>query len=207
MVEGYGMVELSGAASVRLHLPVVGPIPPGDLGFPVPPYRVRVVDDSGRPVPPFRIGQLEVKGPGLLTGYRNRPEASAEVMRNGWLRTGDLASWGPFGMRFEGRSKDVVKVGGFSVFPREVEDELRRCPGVADVAVVGLPDEVKGEVLGAAVERVLGSALSAGDVEAFARAEVAGYRRPARVIVLDELPRNPNRKVVKAEVRKLFGDE
>src|SRR5207247_1711296 len=133
-IEGYGMVELSGAASVRVHLPWLGPIPRGDLGVPVPPYRVRIVDDRGRPVLPFRVGHLEVKGPGVLAGYVNRPEETETALApGGWLRTGDLASWSPFGLRFAGRSKDVVKVGGFSVYPREVEDELRLCPGVGDV--------------------------------------------------------------------------
>lgn len=204
LVEGYGMVELSGAVAVRVHAPVLGPVPRGDLGFPVPPFRVRVVDDRGRPVLPFRVGNLEVRGPGVLAGYRNRPDASEEAIHDGWLRTGDLASWSPSGLRFAGRSKDVVKVGGYSVYPSEVEEELRGCPGVADIAVVGLPDPMKGAVLGALVERDRESSLAASDVEAFATTNLAAYRRPGRVIVVDELPRNANQKVVKEHVAALF---
>jgi acyl-CoA synthetase (AMP-forming)/AMP-acid ligase II len=99
----------------------------------------------------------------------------------------------------------VAKVGGYSVYPREVEEELRACPGVGDVAVVGLEDPVKGEIVAAAVEPAPGRQVTVAEVQAFAAAEVADYRRPTRVIVVDALPRNANGKVVKGQVRALFG--
>jgi long-chain acyl-CoA synthetase len=197
-LEAYGMVELAGAAMATVLPPAPLPLPRSFAGLPVFPYRVKVVDRRGRELPRGRVGELCVKGPGVLEGYHRDPEATGRVLAGGWLRTGDLARIGPFGTVFlEGRAKEVIKVGGYSVYPVEVEEEIRRHPKVADAAVVGVPDEAKGSVPAAAVVPRRGARLTTGELERWAAAEIASYRRPRRWLILDELPRGSTRKVDK----------
>src|SRR4029453_4240814 len=118
------------------------------LGFPLPSYRMRVVDDDGNEVAAGGVGELWVKGPGVLKGYWNAPEATEQaVTEDGWLRTGDLARKGPFGsVLFVGRQKDVIIRGGYTVYALEVQDALEEHPDVAEAAVVARDDERLGEV-------------------------------------------------------------
>lgn len=207
-VEAYGMVELAGAAMVRVVPPLPGPLARIAAALPVPPYKVRVVDETGRAVPRGRVGELCVSGPGVLEGYHGDAEATGKVLRGGWLRTGDLARIGPFGtVIFEGRSKDVIKVGGYSVYPVEVEEEIRRHAKVSDVAVLGVVDALKGEVPAAAVVPARGARLDVGELERWARESIASYRRPRRWMILERLPRGSTRKVDKAALRQRFEQE
>jgi acyl-coenzyme A synthetase/AMP-(fatty) acid ligase len=203
-LEAYGMVELGGAAMARVS-------PPGldvlgrSAGVPLPPYHVKVVDEQGRKVAAGKVGELVVKGPGVLESYQGDPEATRKVLRGGWLRTGDLARMGPLGtVVLEGRKKEVIKVGGYSVFPVEVETELRRHPKVADAAVVGVRDSGKGTVPAAAVVPAKGKKLTPAELERWAHNEIASYRRPRRWLVLDELPRGSTRKADKRKIAGMF---
>jgi acyl-CoA synthetase (AMP-forming)/AMP-acid ligase II len=204
-LEAYGMVELGGAAMARV-------IPPGpdvlgrrSAGMPVPPYRVKIVDEAGRSVRRGKVGELCVKGPGVLEGYHGDPEATARALQGGWLRTGDLARIGPLGtVILEGRKKDVIKVGGYSVFPIEVEEEIRRHPKVADAAVIGIDDPAKGQVPAAAVVPAKGKSLTEGELRSWARDAIASYRRPRKWLVLRELPRTATRKADKKAIARLF---
>jgi acyl-CoA synthetase (AMP-forming)/AMP-acid ligase II len=127
------------------------------------------------------------------------------VLKGGWLRTGDLARIGPLGtVFFEGRQKDVIKVGGYSVFPVEVEEEIRRHPKVSDAAVLAIPDESKGQVVAAAVTPKKGTKLSPDEMERWAKKELAAYRRPKRWLVVSQLPRGSTRKVDKKALAKRF---
>ncbi|TMK17373.1 MAG: long-chain fatty acid--CoA ligase [Actinobacteria bacterium] len=127
------------------------------------------------------------------------------MLTGGWLRTGDLARVGPLGtVFFEGRQKDVIKVGGYSVFPVEVEEEIRRHPKVSEAAVLGIADEVKGNVVGAAVVPKKGTKLTPGEMHRWARNELAAYRRPKRWVVVKELPRGSTRKVNKKALAARF---
>ena len=186
-VEGWGMVETSGAAIGHVAFPYVdGPM------FPLPGYRVRIADD----------GELLVRGPGVLDGYHGDPDATAAVLHDGWLHTGDLARRGPLGtVRFAGRIKDVVKSGGFSIFSAEVERALEEHPGVVEAAVLGVPDARLGEVPVAAVR----GTASPDDVLAFAHDHLAHYKVPRQVVVVDDLPRGGTGKVQKDRLRPLFG--
>ncbi|MCU1375719.1 MAG: Acyl-CoA synthetase (AMP-forming)/AMP-acid ligase [Actinomycetia bacterium] len=190
-VEGWGMVETGGAAIGRVALPYLGA-----PARPLPGYRVRVdePDASG-------AGELLVKGPGVLAGYHDDPAATAAALDDGWLRTGDLVRRGRFGsLSFAGRTKDVIKCGGFSVFAAEVERALEEHPGVVEAAVVGLPDARLGEVPVAVVR----GRATADDVLAFARERLSPYKVPRRVLVVDDLPRGGTGKVQKERLRSLF---
>lgn len=203
-VEAYGMVELAGAAMAKVVPPGL-PLPKNFAGMPVFPYRVKVVDAKGRELPRGKVGELCVRGPGVLEGYHRDAEATDKVLDGGWLRTGDLARIGPLGtVFFEGRKKDVIKVGGYSVYPVEVEEEIRRHPKIADVAVLGIPDERKGTLPAAAVVAKRGAKLTTAELERWAKDEIASYRRPRRWKVVKEFPRGSTRKVDKGALAKEF---
>jgi acyl-CoA synthetase (AMP-forming)/AMP-acid ligase II len=204
--EGYGLVESGGGALVRISTP--GPdLPFADaMGFPAPGYRVRVVGDDGTEVAPGAVGELWLKGPGVLAGYHDDPDATADtVTDDGWLRTGDLARRGPLGsIVFAGRKKDVVKVGGYSVFAAEVEATMETHPDVLECAVVGVPDATLGEVPGAAVRLREGCSTSPADLVQWASEHLAPYKTPRRVVVLSELPRTGTQKVQKRQLLQHF---
>ena len=194
-VEGWGMVETGGAAIARLSLPYLDA-----PARPLPGYRIRVdqPDETG-------VGELLVKGPGVLEGYHGDAGATAAALDDGWLRTGDLVRRGRFGaVTFAGRSKDVVKSGGYSVFAAEVERALEEHPGVAQASLVGLDDRRLGQVPAAVVRARPGHPLTPDDVLAFAREHLASYKVPRRVVVVDELPLGGTGKVQKDRLRDLF---
>lgn len=201
-IDGYGMVEAAGGVAVRLS------VPPVDLPLvPLPGYRLRVVDPSGADVGLGQVGELVVKGPGVLRGYHGDEEATAAALTpDGWLRTGDLARRGPFGtVSLAGRLKHVIKHGGYSVFAVEVERALEEHPDVAEAAVVGLPDDRKGEVPVAVVRRRKGSSLTEGELLAWARERLAEYKCPQQVRFVTRLPRTGTHKVQKERLLSLFG--
>lgn len=204
-MEAYGMVELAGAAMAKLNLPGPIDLPKNFAGLPIFPYRVKVVDKKGNDQPRGKVGELCVKGPGVLEGYHKDPSGTGKVLKGGWLRTGDLARLGPMGtVFFEGRQKDVIKVGGYSVFPPEVEEEIRRHPKISDAAVLAIPDEKKGNVVGAAIVPKKGKRVSEDEMTKWAKEELAAYRRPKRWLVVKEFPRGSTRKVDKKALVKEF---
>jgi acyl-CoA synthetase (AMP-forming)/AMP-acid ligase II len=187
----YGMVELGGAAAVRIYPP--GPrgraIPA--VGIVLPGFSARVVDEAGNPRGLGAPGELQLKGKGV-----------AQDDGEGWFSTGDVARLGPAGtFAFVGRTADRIKVGGFSVFPAEVEQELRGFPGVTDLAVVGVPDDRLGEVPVALV--VAGEGFLADELVAWAADRVAAYRRPRLALVVHSLPRGRNAKLDRRAARDL----
>ncbi|MEZ5321684.1 MAG: AMP-binding protein [Microthrixaceae bacterium] len=207
-VEGYGMVEVGGGVAAKVSPPHVS-LGVGDtVGFRLPGYRFRVVDEAGRRVRLGGLGELWVKGPGVLKGYWNAPGATADALTpDGWLRTGDLVRVGPLGtVMFCGRRKQTLKVGGYSVYPLEVETTLEQHPDVLEASVVGLPDERMGEVPAAVVRPRAGSGLDGAGLVAWAAERLAPYKAPRRVVVVDELPRTGTEKVQKDRLAALFGD-
>lgn len=205
-VEGYGMVEVGGGVAAKISPPML-PLGIGDtMGFRLPGYRFRVVDDDDRPVPMGGLGELWVRGPGVLEGYWNAPDATAQaVTPDGWLRTGDLVRVGPLGtVVFCGRRKQVLKSGGYSVYPLEVEAAIEEHPEVAEAAIVGVPDDKLGEVPAAAVRLVAGSTLDPQELLAWAEERLAHYKAPRRIVVVDELPRTGTQKVQKDRLVELF---
>lgn len=192
-VDIYGMVELSGAAAIRVLPPSpVGSLPSPQIAKTLPGFEVRAVDEDDAVLGSGETGELQFRGPGVLEGYEGRADVGPDPQ--GWLSTGDHGRTFPGGLfQFSGRARDRLKVGGFSVFPAEVETELRQAPGVQDVALVGVPDDRLGERPVAVV--VPGPDYDEEAFLAWAHDQVAGYRRPRAVVVVDALPRGNNEKV------------
>jgi malonyl-CoA/methylmalonyl-CoA synthetase len=206
ILERYGMTE----TGMNLTNPYDGERRPGTVGGPFPGQEARVVGiESREPLSAGEVGEMEVCGPHVFEGYLNRPEATEEVFdADGWFSTGDLGSVSEDGYyTISGRAKELIISGGYNVYPREVEEVIEGCPGVAEVAVVGLPDEEYGEKVTAAVVSE-DSGLTAEKVTDFCREDLAGYKKPREVVFVDALPRNALGKVLKHEVREeLIGGE
>ncbi len=202
LVEGYGMTETS---PVAVGNPVAGTRRPGTVGVPFPSTDVRVVDphdpshDCSRDEP----GELLIRGPQVFSGYWNRPDETAGVLlEGGWIRTGDIVVMDDDGfIRIVDRIKELIITGGFNVYPSDVESALRRVPGVADAAAVGLPNETGGETVVAAVVAEAGVVLDPEAVRTAAREHLTGYKVPRQVFVVDELPRTIIGKVLHRQVR------
>ena len=156
-VRGYGLAETAGQLATALGPPCGD----GAAGKIMRGVQYKIVDADGRAVPKGEVGELVVKTPGIMSGYWNNPEETAKVLRDGWFHTGDLVREGRRRMLYmQAREKDMIKVGGYSVFPAEVERKLAEHPAVLQVAVVGVPHGVKGEMPVAAVVRQPGSKVS-----------------------------------------------
>lgn len=205
-LEGYGMVEVGGGVAAKVSPPMLDVGLGESIGFQLPSYRFRVVDDEGAEVRTGATGELWVRGPGVIKGYWNAPEISARtVTDDGWLRTGDLVRKGPLGtVLFVGRQKDVIKHAGYSVYAVEVQEVLERHPAVLEAAVVGLPDERKGEIPAAVVRLVDGADLTELGLEAWASEHLSRYKVPRRFVAVDELPRTGTNKVQKQQLLALF---
>lgn len=202
LLERYGMTEIG----MALSNPLQGERRPGTVGQPLPGVAVRIVDERGHEVAPGSPGGLEVAGEGLFREYWRRPEATAETFRDGWFVTGDTAVVEDGRFRILGRSSvDIVKSGGYKISALEIEAVLRDHPAVADCAVLGLPDEEWGERVGAAVELAAGATLDLEELKSFCRERLAPYKIPRSLVLVAALPRNAMGKVVKAEVKGLFG--
>lgn len=199
LLERYGMTEVG----MALSNPLDGPRVPGSVGTPLPGVEARLVDERGLDVADGTPGELLLRGPGLFREYWKRPGATSQAFRDGWFVTGDVAVVEDGRYRILGRkSVDILKCGGYKVSALEVEAALREHPLVRDVAVVGLPDAEWGERIAAAVVAKTPVTLEA--LREFARARLAPYKLPTRLLLLDELPRNAMGKVTKAEVGKRF---
>ncbi|MFZ4669605.1 MAG: class I adenylate-forming enzyme family protein [Microthrixaceae bacterium] len=205
-IEGYGMVEVGGGVAAKVSPPML-PVGLGDsLGLPLPGWRFRVADAEGRTVLPGQVGELQLKGPGVLKGYWGDPAATqAALSDDGWLRTGDLVRSGALGtVMFQGRSKHVIKSGGYTVYPLEIEADLEEHPDVLEAAVVGLSDAKLGEVPVAAVRLRSRAKVTPEGLVAWAEERMAHYKAPRRVIVVDDLPRTGTRKVQRDQLVHLF---
>ena len=204
--EGYGLTE---AGPVLSFNPVGGPIKPGSVGVAVPATEIEIVDvETGTQVlPAGERGEIRARGPQLMRGYRNRPEETAAALRDGWLYTGDIGELDADGYLYiRDRKKDMAIVGGYNVYPREVEDVLFAHPAVAEAAVVGVPDAYRGEVIVAHVVLRPGAAADADALVAWCRERLSKYKLPARVRFAESLPRTSVNKIDKAALRLLALD-
>jgi long-chain acyl-CoA synthetase len=165
---------------------------------------IRVVDEEGDEVPPGEVGELWIKGPNVVEGYWNDPEATAETFTDGWLHSGDLARVDDEGFVFiVDRAKDMLIRGGENIYCVEVESVLFDHPEVMDAAVVGIPHRVLGEEVGAVVQLTPGSALTETALREHVAAHLAAFKVPVRIEIRGEpLPRNPNGKIVKRELKE-----
>ena len=201
--QAYGLTETSSHASVLRpedHLRV-----PGSIGRSLPGVALRVVDDAGHDVAAGGVGEILVRGPNVMSGYWQRPQETAAVLRDGWLHTGDLARIDANGYLFiVDRMKDMVISGGVNLYPRESENVLAAHPAVADVAVFGVPDPHWGEALAAAVVLRPGHEADAQALLSFARTRLGSFKLPKRVHFVDQLPKTASGKVRKADLRAQF---
>ena len=202
ILERYGLSETGMVLTNRLH----GTRAAGHVGDPFPSVEVRLRSDGGGEALPGEEGCIEVRGPGLFREYWRRPEETAAAFRDGWFDTGDRAvRHDENGYRILGReSVDIIKTGGEKVSALEIEDVVRRHHRIADCAVVGVPDDEWGERVSAAVVLTPGRDLPTSKLRDWVKLYLAGYKAPARFVVVDELPRNSMGKVLKHRVRDLF---
>lgn len=206
VVEGYGLTE---GGPVPIAHRRRGPHPSRSCGRPLPGGSVRLVDESGGEVGPGRAGELLVKNPGVTTGYWKRPELTQEKLRDGWLKTGDLMRRDSDGFYyFVGRLDDRINVAGEKVYPLEVEEVLRRHPGLRDACVVRLPDETRGEVPVAFVTESSPGGTTADEVKQFYLDRAAAYAHPRHVHVLASFPvtatGKPDRRALELLARRLW---
>lgn len=174
---------------------------PATYGHVMPFFEYRIVDEDDQDVGPGEVGELCLRGDSLMDGYWNRPDATSETLRHGWHHTGDLFTMTSTGqIKMVDRKKYLVKTGGENVYPQEVEQALLHHPGVADAAVIGIPDETWGEAVKAFVILRDGANPSRKELSDFVGASIAGYKKPRFVEIVQQLPRNSSGKILKNEL-------
>lgn len=200
LAQGYGLTETSPIVSAN---PLDGRAFNGSVGLPLPSTEVAICDEGGGRLSLGEIGEICVRGPQVMKGYWNRPEATAEVLSDdGWLKTGDIGRMDEQGFVYiEDRKKDLILVSGFNVYPNEVEDVVVAHPGVLEAAVVGVPDEQSGEAVRLFVVRKDPS-LTEDQLIEYCRGSLTGYKIPRDVIFRDELPKTNVGKVLRRALRE-----
>jgi long-chain acyl-CoA synthetase len=199
VLEGYGLSETCGIASFNRP---DRERKPGSIGIPVDGVDMKVVDDDGNEVAQGEVGEILIRGPVVMKGYWNRPDATADTLDDGWLKTGDMARVDHDGYFFVvDRKKEMIIRGGFNVYPRELEEVLYEHPAVREAAVVGLPHDALGEEVGAAVVLKPGEHAEAGEIRAYMKERVAAYKYPRVIWFTDELPKGATGKILKREVQ------
>ncbi len=202
LIEGYGLSEASPVVSVN---PIQGPWIPGTIGIPIPDVEMSVQDDTGALLADGVDGEICVRGGNVMAGYWNAPEKTAETLVGGWLRTGDIGHRRPDGYYvITDRKKDMLKPNGINVYPREIEEVLYGFEGIRECAVVGEPDERRGERVIAFVAMDEGRVFDEKAVIAFLKERLADYKVPRRVIPLPALPRNATGKILKTSLREML---
>jgi acyl-CoA synthetase (AMP-forming)/AMP-acid ligase II len=197
----YGLSESIGPGCVHLGVDNIHKV--GAIGIPGYHWEAMIVDESRLPVAQGQVGELAVKGPGLMTCYYNDPEATAAVLKDGWLFTGDMARMDEDGFIYlVDRKKDVIISGGENIYPVQIEDFLRGHQAIKDVAVIGIPDQRLGEIAAAIIELKPDYASTEEEINEFCKA-LPRYKRP-RKIVFDEVPRNPTGKIEKPRLREIY---
>lgn len=202
LVEGYALTETVMAAVIG---PVCGAHKPGAVGLPLPDVELRIADgETGEgELPAHAVGEVLFRAPQMMRGYWNRPEESADILRDGWLHTGDLGFLDEDGYLYlVDRKKDLIKPGGFQVWPREVEEVIATHPAVAEVGVAGVPDPRQGEAVKAWVVLRPGQALTADELKAYCKEKLAGYKVPRHIEFRDSLPKSTVGKVLRRALVK-----
>lgn len=198
LLEGYGLTECSPLVSVN---PYDITEHTGSIGLPVPSTDVRVVDDQGNDVEPGAPGELWIHGPQVMAGYWQRPDATEEVLKNGWLLSGDIVTVDPQGfIRIVDRKKDMILVSGFNVYPNEIEDVLMQHPKVREAAAIGVPSDLSGEAVKVCIVKKEAS-LTKEELLDHCRRQLTGYKVPKIIEFRDELPKSNVGKILRRELR------
>jgi long-chain acyl-CoA synthetase len=200
IIEGYGMTEATTLLTIN---PPDARERPGTAGLPLPGTEIRILLEDGRFGDAGDVGEVVAKGPQLMSGYLHRPDETAAAFANGWMRTGDIGTIDQDGyLKIVDRAKDMVLVGGFNVFPNEVDEVLNACPGVLEAASAGIKVANSEEELHAFVVR-RENGLTVQDVQAHCAQHLTGYKRPRTIHFVDELPKTPIGKILRRELRTL----
>jgi long-chain acyl-CoA synthetase len=197
--QGYGITEASPVCSVNLKY---RPIKPTSIGQTVPEVSVRVVDDSGRTLKPGETGELLFKGPNIMKGYYKRPKETSEIIKDGWLYTGDLGHIDEDGYIYiTGYKKDMVITSGYNVYSKEVVGVLNSLPGIRDSAIIGEPDLMRGAIIRAFIVSD-DTSITEDDVKKFARKQLASYKTPRKVEFVSEIPRDEKGRLIADLLKK-----
>jgi long-chain acyl-CoA synthetase len=198
VLEGYGLSETSPVASFNHP---GRERKPGSIGTPIRGVAMRVVDNADQEMPQGEVGEIVIRGLNVMKGYWQRPEATAEALRDGWFHTGDMGRVDEDGYFFlVDRKKDLVIRGGYNVYPREIEEVLYEHPAVAEAAVIGLPHPVHGEEVAAAVALKPGAAVTPEELRDYVKGLVAAYKYPRHVWIVDALPKGATGKILKRQI-------
>jgi long-chain acyl-CoA synthetase len=201
IIEGWGLTEAGANNAVN---PFRGRKKVGSLGLPMKGTEMKITDDNGHTMPPGREGEIVIRGPMLMKGYWNQPEATKDAFRDGWLLTGDVGYQDEDGYFFiTDRKKDLIIKGGENISPREIEEVLFDHPKISEAAVIGIKDDVYGENIKAFVVLMPGETSTAEDIIAFCQERLKRFKSPCEVEFMDALPKNLVGKVLKKELRKL----
>ncbi|WP_295689028.1 AMP-binding protein [uncultured Brevibacterium sp.] len=209
--QGYGLTETT-AQCVVVPRHLRAPVDPesGNLscGLPLASVMLRILDENGQEVGPNEVGEICVRGPMVSLEYINNPEATAENIPDGELRTGDVGFMDPDGWVFiVDRKKDMINASGFKVWPREVEDVLYTHPAILEAAVVGVPDEYRGENVVAFISLQPGAEITEDEIVAFCREHLASYKAPRQINFIDALPKTASGKILRREMRKVGAEQ
>jgi long-chain acyl-CoA synthetase len=202
LLEGYGLTEASPVVSAHRYS---GVRKLGSVGQPLPGVDVRILDDADRVLPVGEVGEIGVRGPNVMLGYYRMAEETAHTLRGGWLHTGDVGRLDEDGYLYiVERKKDLIIRGGLNVYPREVEEVLYAHPGVAEAAVVGVPDPLMGEEACAFVVLRPGAAAAPEALIVFCQERLAKFKCPKQVRLVEALPKSPIGKILRKELRALL---
>jgi long-chain acyl-CoA synthetase len=197
--ESYGLTEFSPTC---VENPFGRHTLPGSIGLPIPPFKVRIVDENDKDVPTGEVGELLVSGNAVMKEYLNKPAATAEALRGGWLHTGDLARMDEEEYIYiVDRKKELIIRGGYNIYPREIEEVLYTHPSVLEVAVIGVPHADLGEEVAAVVVVRPGIEISGDELSQYVRAKVAPYKYPRIIRFVDELPKTAAGKIFKRTIK------
>lgn len=200
ILEGYGLSETSPLVAIN---PLKGIRKPGSIGLDIPGVKTKVVDEDRKELSMGEVGELVVQGPNVMKGYLEMPEATAASLIDGWFYTGDLAKMDEEGYIYiVDRKKDIIIVGGYNVYPREVEEVLYQHPSIVETSVVGVPDEGYGEIVKAYIV-VKDEQITKDDIIHFCQDKLVKYKLPRQVEFLKDLPKNSTGKILRRELRQL----
>jgi long-chain acyl-CoA synthetase len=202
IIEGYGLTEVTGISTVN---PPLGKRKAGSIGMALPEQEIEIMDDDNKIMPIGERGEICIKGDANMVAYLNKPEATKETIKDGWLHTGDMGYMDEEGFYYiSGRKKEMINRGGENIYPREIEIPLEKHPKIAEVAVIGAPDPALGERVRACIVLSEAGSLTAAEVKEYLSDKIAKYKIPEYIEFMTELPKNPTGKLLKQDLKKMF---